>query len=169
MSAAVDHGAGRLQRTIRLVALTLLLWPLALMPVHAASDGNEADRLAIIQLIEDQLAGAYRIPTHEDTPCFGTLDEIYPMWHKGDPAGARRRWTFHGYQSYELSYLVESITMKNPEQAVAKAVKNIDLSRWVTFFVFPPELKQENFKKKVTIVCRRKPSSAWQILREVVE
>jgi alkanesulfonate monooxygenase SsuD/methylene tetrahydromethanopterin reductase-like flavin-dependent oxidoreductase (luciferase family) len=152
----------------RIAILTLLLSPLTLMTVQAASTESEADRLAIIELIEDRLAGAYRILEPEDTPCFGTLDEIYPQWHKGEPAEARRRWTLHNYQFYEVSYLVESITVKNPDQVVAKAVKIIDQARWRTFFIFPPELKRENFKKNVTIVCNRNPSNAWQVLREVI-
>lgn len=166
---SIGDAAGHWVWMIPLAIVALLISPPALMNAHAASAGNEADRLAIIELIEDRLAGAYRILSPEDTPCFGTLDEIYPQWHAGEPAEARRRWTFHNYQLYEVSYLVESITVKNPDQVVAKAVKTIDQARWRTFFIFPPELRRENLQKNVKIVCNRNPSATWEILREVMD
>ncbi len=129
----------------------------------------DADKLAIIELIEDRLSAAFTIRTEEDTPCFGTLDLIYPRWHKGKPVKARRQWTFHDYKTYRAAYHVFSVFLSQPDQATVVGEVRIKQSRWFTFFIFPPELIRETFKYKFRTLCRRKLDGDWEILKEVRE
>ncbi len=134
--------------------------------VCAGESTADADRLAIIQLIEDRLAAAYAIRSEKEAPDFGTLDQIYPKWHKGEPAKARRRWTFHDYKSYTVSYVVHSVWMDRPGMATVKGKKRIHSSRRVTFLYYFHRVRKENSETRFTIKCRRKLSGSWEIMEE---
>ncbi len=126
----------------------------------------DPDKLAVIELIEDYLANSFRIRQTDHTPDFGTLDMIYPQWHKGEPAEARRRWTFHGYRSYTVKYVVHTINLDQPGIMIAQGKKKVKLARLITFWIFPPELKWETSELDFIIKCRRKTTGEWIIVTE---
>ncbi|MDM8542948.1 hypothetical protein QUF90_17885 [Desulfococcaceae bacterium HSG9] len=136
-------------------------------PTAAAEESSaDPDKLAVIELIEDVLAQSFTIRQVDDTPNFGTLDIIYPLWHKGEPAEARRRWTFHGYLTYAAKYTVHTVYSEQPGIMKAEGKKRITLARLLTFWIFPPEIKWNKFELGFTIKCRRKQSGEWIIITE---
>jgi len=125
-----------------------------------------ADKLAVIKIIEDDLAQALTIRRAHDSLDFGTLDMIYPDWHKGEPAEARRQWTFHGYQTYEVKYRAHSVHVEQPGIMTVRGKKRIKLARLITFWIFPPEVKWETFQTGFVIKCRLTPTGEWIIVNE---
>lgn len=135
---------------------------------YAWESSADPNKLVIIELIEDRLAGACTIRSVKESPDFGTLDQIYPQWHKGEPAKARRRWTFHGYQTYAISYIVYSVYMDQPGMATAKGKRKVSLSRRVKFLKYFHEVKRETSETQFIIICRRNLSGAWEITKETI-
>jgi len=133
---------------------------------HQAGTAGEStavqDRLAIIELIEDRLAEALTIGAEEESPDFGTLDQIYPDWHKGDPAKARRQWTFHGFQTYTVSYVVHAVFMDRPDTAKVEGKKRVISSRKTHL----RHVETEKSEARFTITCRRNLSGGWEIMTE---
>lgn len=129
---------------------------------RAGESTAEQDRLAIIELIEDRLAAAYTISSEKETPDFGTLDQIYPNWHNGEPAEARRKWTFHGYRTYVVSYVVHSVFMDQPDMAKVEGKKRVISSRKTYFRLVQTETSESRF----TITCRRNQAGSWEIMTE---
>lgn len=148
------------------VALILLVpW----VSGHAADDAGREARMAVIRLIERDLAEARTIRSPSDSPCFGTLDEIYPDWHGGDPTAARREWTFHDYDRYEVSYVVHTVHLIHPGRARAGGKRRTTVHRTVRFSIFPPEAKVETETRQFAITCYKTPSGAWRIAQETLE
>ncbi len=135
----------------------------------AADPPDRADKRAVIDLIEQRLASAWTIRTPDDSPAFGVLDAVFPAWHGGDPAGARRKWTFHGYERYRPVYSVRSVHLKMPGLATAKGKRTVTVHRRVKFYFFPSELKKERRQGGFTIDCRKTPPGDWEIIRAVYE
>ena len=127
---------------------------------HAGESKADRDKLAIIELIEDRLAAAFTIRSEKEAPDFGTLDRIYPNWHKGAPAKARRQWTFHGFQTYHVSYAVQTVFMDRPETAKVEGKKRVTSSRKRHLRQVETDVTGSRF----TITCRRNLSGAWEIM-----
>ncbi len=136
---------------------------------YAQDSPERTEKKKLIAMIENELAGAWTIGSPEDNPCFGTLDRLYPEWHGGDPAAARRKWTFHGYETYHVFYRVYTLDMSQPGLAVLKGKKTVLQQRMITFSIFPPELKRETFSWNFSVICRCLPSGEWKIIKETVE
>lgn len=149
--------------------LLLCLIAAPVFRVHAAETPDRADKRAIITLIEDRLSEALTVRSPKERPCFGTLDEVYPEWHGGKPVEERRRWTFHHYEEYTVTYQVHTVYIRQPGLAVAKGVKRTKLYRLVEFSIFPPELKKETSEENFSMTCRRKPTGEWEIIKETIE
>lgn len=155
----------RLSALAGLALVLLIPWPSG----HAAGDNGRADREAVVRLIERELAQARTIRSPADAPCFGTLDEIYPDWHGGNPAAARREWTFHEYDRYEVSYVIHTVHLSQPGRARASGKRRVTVHRTVRFSIFPPEAKVETETRQFAIACRKTPAGAWRITQETLE
>lgn len=132
---------------------------------QAGESSADPQKLAVIQLIEDRLAAAYTIRGPKDTPDFGTLDRIYPQWHHGEPAKQRRKWTFHRYLSYQVSYSVYSVWINRPDTAVVKGKKTVHALRRKKFLIFFHRTVEDNSQTEFDITCRRNPSGSWEIVK----
>lgn len=148
-----------------LILIFLVPW----LSGHAADDTGRADRMAVIRLIEEDLAEARTIRSSAEAPCFGTLDEIYPDWHGGDPTAARREWTFHDYDRYEVAYVVHAVHLTQPGRARAVGKRRVTVHRTVRFAIFPPERKVETETRRFTITCHKTPAGSWRITQETLE
>jgi hypothetical protein len=133
-------------------------------PGYAQESSADPDKLALVELIEDRLAAAYTTRSNLEAPDFGTLDRIYPDWHKGDPAKARR--ALDGYNFHIVSYVVHSMYLTQPDMAEVKGEKQVTVSRRVKFLKFFGRTKNKTSKTRFTIICRRNPSGTWEILKE---
>ena len=149
-------------RGVPIFTFAMVLAIFAQQVCHAGESMADRDKLAIIELIEDRLAAAFTIRSEKEAPDFGTLDQIYPNWHNGEPAKARRKWTFHGFQTYTVSYLVHSVFMDRPEMAKVEGKKRVTASRRTHLRYVETEITGSRF----TITCRRNPSGAWEIMAE---
>jgi hypothetical protein len=132
----------------------------------AEQSSADAEKFAIIQLIEDRLAKAYTIRSENETPDFGTLDRIFPNWHRGEPAKERKNWTFHDYRYHTVSYVVHSVWMNQAGMATVKGKKQVNSSRKVRFLKLFRRVKEESSETLFTIKCRRNPSGSWEIMEE---
>jgi hypothetical protein len=135
-----------------------------LKPVHAGESSADPDKLAIIELIEDRLATAYTVRSDLETLDYGTLDRIYPGWHNGDPAKARR--TLDGFRIHIVSYEVHSVFLTQPDMAEVKGEKQVALLRRVKFLKYFHRTKKEMSKTRFNIICRRNESGTWEIIKE---
>lgn len=82
----------------------------ALVAVGApASDPETRDTL--VSLVEVELSEAYSFPCPggQQLPDFEALDRVYPTWHRGDPAVARRYWLHTGYRYHRVFYRVDFV------------------------------------------------------------
>ena len=134
--------------------------------INAKENPEQKTRYEIISLIEDRLASAYSIKSSSESPDFGTLDIIYPEWHNGSPVEARRNWSSHNYEKYDVSYVVYSVYENQPGLATAKGEKEIKFSRWYGFWSSPVKMKEEITRKPFTIICVQDASGEWSILSE---
>jgi hypothetical protein len=135
---------------------------------HAQESSADPGTLVIIQLIEDRLAGAFNLRSKTDAPDFGTLDRIYPQWHYGEPAKARRDWTFHPYNSYAVSYMVYSVILDRPGMATVRGRKRVAFSREKKLLKYFTKVKHETSETQFTIICHRNLSGDWEIMKETV-
>ena len=76
------------------------------------ASGDDAiikDKLAIIELVEDELSKAFSFEesTPHKVPHFEVLDRVYPKWHKDKPALARQFWLMHKFQAH-LVFVLET-------------------------------------------------------------
>lgn len=133
---------------------------------YAGESVIDPEKLALIELIEDRLATAYTISGMQEVPDFGTLDRIYPKWHGGEPAKARRLWTFHKYRSYKVFYLVHSVYMDQPDKAKVKGKKQVHAASKVKFLKLLPRVKRKITENLFIITCRRNSSGLWEIVQE---
>jgi hypothetical protein len=131
---------------------------------HAGDSSADPDKLAVIELIEDRLATAYTVRSDLETLDYGTLDRIYPDWHNGDPAEARR--TLDGCRIHIVSYEVHSVFFTQPGMAEVKGEKQVALLRRVKFLKFFHRTKKETSKARFNIICRRDESGTWEIIKE---
>jgi len=132
---------------------------------YAGESSADPDKLAIIQLIEDQLAAAYTVRSEKEAPDFGTLDRIYPKWHNGEPANARR--TFSGYRTYTVSYTVHSVWVDRPGMATVKGKKHVFSARRKKFLKILRRTKRATSDTQFTITCRRSQEGLWKIMKEL--
>jgi hypothetical protein len=142
----------------------LLIAGFFLKPGHAGESSADPDKLVIIELIEDRLATAYTVRSDLEALDYGTLDRIYPDWHNGDPAKARR--TLDGYRIHIVSYVVHSVFLTQPDMAEVKGEKQVALLRRVKFLKFFHRTKKETSKARFNIICRRNESGTWEIMKE---
>jgi len=132
---------------------------------HAGESSADPEKLAIIHVIEDRLAAAYTLRTREDEPDFGTLDQIYPEWHNGEPAKQRRQWTFHDYLYHLVSYSVHSVWINRPDTAVVKGKKKVQSLRRKKFLKYFHSNIDKTDETHFEITCRRNPSGEWAIVK----
>lgn len=131
---------------------------------HSGESSADPDKLEVIKLIEDRLATAYTVRSDLETFDYGTLDRIYPDWHNGDPAKARR--TMDGYRIHIVSYVVHSVFFTQPDVAEVKGEKRVAALRKVKFLKFFHRTKKETSKTRFNIICRRNESGTWEIMKE---
>ena len=132
--------------------------------VSAGETAVDPDKLAIIQLVEDRLAAAYSTRFTHESPDFGTLDRIFPQWHNGDPAGARRQ--LDAYKYHVVTYLVYSVHFTQPGMATVKGEKQVMSARKIKTLKVIPRTKRETTAVPFTIVCRRNQAGNWEIASE---
>lgn len=132
--------------------------------VNAGEAAADADKLAVIELIEDHLAKAYTFRSAHESPDFGTLDRIFPEWHRGDPAGARR--ALDAYTYFVVSYHVYSVHITQPGMMTVKGEKNISSARKTKTLKLIPRTKTKKNTIAITIVCRRNEDGDWEIASE---
>jgi len=134
----------------------------------AEESSADPDRLAIIRLIEDRLAEALTIRNEDETPDFGTLDRIYPQWHGGEPAKARQAWTFHSYRNHVVTYVVHTVNMDRPAMATVMGKKQVSFARKKKLLKTIPRTERKTEEARFTLVCRRRPSGDWEIMKETL-
>jgi hypothetical protein len=95
----------------RLGAFALVSCLVSSLVCGALSAGEAPVRAELITMVEVDLSEAYSFPcrTNERLPDFEKLDRIYPTWHLGDPAVARRYWLKTGYRYHRVFYRVDYV------------------------------------------------------------
>jgi hypothetical protein len=135
--------------------------------LFAGDTATDPDKLRIVELIEDELASAYTKRSAMETPDFGTLDRIFPAWHGGDPAHARRKLDNCRY--YVVSYTVSSVVLPGPDAASVTGEKTVELSRKTTLLKWIPRDQTRKTRYRFTMECRRREDGGWYIAEELLE
>ena len=133
--------------------------------VSAQESAADPEKLAIIELIEDQLANAYSVGSVYETPDFGALDRIFPKWHGGDPSEARK--TLDAYLLYTVAYDIFSVHITQPGMATVKGQKRVTSARKKKTLLVFKRTKNEKTLVPFTIVCRKNIQGDWIIEKEV--
>ncbi len=118
-------------------------------------------RQDLISLVEDDLAGAFTFTPDSDEllPNFERLDQLYPDWHKGDPAAGRRAWLAQRYKMHLVDYRVDMVDILDEFGAKVRGKKLVawttDPASPVLDNVWPFQLwNQIKACKKPTATCK---------------